>query len=62
LIPHPNTLSHGGLKEGMVVELANGSMALVMSCGEEEVVLDANNMMAGKTLSFEVQLLSVERT
>jgi FKBP-type peptidyl-prolyl cis-trans isomerase 2 len=49
------------LKEGLVVELANGSMALVMSCSEEEVVLDANNMMAGKTLSFEVQLLSVER-
>ena len=53
--------NHGGLTAGMLVELANGSMALVMSADGEAVTLDANPMMAGKKLTFELELLSISR-
>ena len=45
----------------MLVELANGGMALVVKMDEECVVLDANNMLAGKALFFELELVSLER-
>ncbi len=38
--------SQGGLKEGLLVELSNGGMALVVKADEETVVLDANNMVS----------------
>ena len=43
------------------MELSNGGMAVVVSCNDAEVVLDANSMMAGKTLSFELELVGLER-
>lgn len=52
--------SQGGLKEGMVVELANGESAIVVDLKDESVQIDANNMMAGKTRTFEVMLQSIE--
>lgn len=52
--------SHGGLHEGLAVELANGSMAVVVEATPQEVKLDANNMMAGKTLLFTLEVLSIE--
>lgn len=52
--------NQGGLKEGMVVELANGASAIVVGVSEEAVRIDANNMMAGKTRTFEVRLLDIE--
>eukprot|EP00793_Prasinoderma_coloniale_P000871 PRCOL_00004021-RA len=51
--------NQGGLKEGGVFELANGAMALVMSMTDEEVTFDCNNMLAGQTLQFELELLDV---
>lgn len=39
--------SQGGLKPGMIVELGNGSMAMVMDTADEAVRLDANSMFAG---------------
>ena len=59
ILPFPR--SQGGLQEGMLVELANGGMALVIKMDEESVVLDANNMLAGKALFFELELVSLER-
>ncbi|KAF6265583.1 hypothetical protein COO60DRAFT_863334 [Scenedesmus sp. NREL 46B-D3] len=50
----------GGLHEGLAVELANGSMAVVVEAGPEQVKLDANNMMAGKTLLFTLEVLSID--
>jgi FKBP-type peptidyl-prolyl cis-trans isomerase 2 len=50
----------GGLQEGLAVELANGSMAVVVEAGPEVVKLDANNMMAGKTLLFTLEVLSID--
>ena len=51
--------NQGGLKEGMVVELANGASAIVVGLSDEAVRIDANNMMAGKTRTFEVMLLDI---
>ena len=53
--------NHGGLVAGMLVELANGSMALVMAADGEAVTIDANPMMAGKKLTFELELLAISR-
>ncbi|KAK9846576.1 hypothetical protein WJX81_006929 [Elliptochloris bilobata] len=52
--------SQGGLREGMLVELANGDTALVLAAGEHSVRLDANNMMAGKARVFELELVALE--
>ena len=52
--------SQGGLKEGMVVELANGESAMVVALTDDAVQIDANNMMAGKTMTFEVTLQRIE--
>lgn len=46
---------------GLLVELSNGGMALVVAVDEEDVTLDANNMLAGKTLFFELELASIDR-
>eukprot|EP00803_Ostreobium_quekettii_P004120 evm.model.scf_281.5 EVM.evm.TU.scf_281.5 scf_281:56694-60434(+) len=51
--------NHGGLKEGMVVELANGGMAMVVEMTEGEIKLDANNMMAGRNLTFELEVVDI---
>jgi FKBP-type peptidyl-prolyl cis-trans isomerase 2 len=53
--------SQGGVRAGALVELSNGGVAVVVRADEEEVVLDANSMMAGKSLVFELELLAVER-
>lgn len=53
--------SMGGLHEGLAVELANNSMAVVVEATPEYVKLDANNMMSGKTLLFELEVLSINR-
>ena len=52
--------NQGGLMEGMVVELANGASAVVAKVSEAAVCIDVNNMMAGKTRTFEVKLLDIE--
>lgn len=52
----------GGLAAGLVVELANGSNAVVLAVDERVVRLDANSMLAGKQLIFELDLLSIEST
>jgi len=53
--------NHGGLREGLVVELANGQLAVVVEAGPEGIKIDANNMMAGKTLSFELEVVRVDK-
>lgn len=49
----PHDCSQGGLKEGMIVELANMSLASVLEITDTAVKLDANNMMAGGCFAFE---------
>ncbi len=52
--------SQGGVHEGLIAELSNGGLALVVEC-TDVVTLDANSMMAGKTLLFEIELLNIEK-
>lgn len=52
--------SQGGLQEGMVVQLQNQQMALLVELKEDSVLLDVNSMMAGKTLTFDLQLLDIQ--
>jgi FKBP-type peptidyl-prolyl cis-trans isomerase 2 len=55
--------NQGGCHEGLLAELSNGGMAVVVKVDEEAgmVVLDANSMMAGKSLIFELELLEIAR-
>ncbi|KAL4452593.1 hypothetical protein ABPG75_008255 [Micractinium tetrahymenae] len=53
--------NQGGLREGLLVELSNGGMALVVKADDEAVILDANNMLAGKKLWFELELAAIDR-
>eukprot|EP00198_Chlamydomonas_reinhardtii_P006562 XP_001695898.1 peptidyl-prolyl cis-trans isomerase, FKBP-type [Chlamydomonas reinhardtii] len=52
--------SQGGLAAGLVVELANGAMAVILEVNDAEVKLDANNMLAGKTFTIELELVSID--
>jgi FKBP-type peptidyl-prolyl cis-trans isomerase 2 len=36
-------------------------MAMVVAVGDELVMLDANSMMAGKMLTFELEIINIER-
>lgn len=53
--------SQGGLAPGLVVELANGARAVVVGIDPDDasVTLDANDMLAGKTRVFELELVSI---
>ena len=44
----------------MIIELSNNSMAMVIDINEKEVKIDANNMLAGKKLFFELEILAIE--
>eukprot|EP00210_Caulerpa_lentillifera_P008186 g7816.t1 len=46
----------GGITKGMVVELLNKRLALVVDMNESIVTLDANSMMAGQQLTFEISV------
>lgn len=59
--PTLQTRSVGGLAKDLAIELANGTMAVVVETTPEYVRLDANNMMSGKKLLFELEVLGIER-
>ena len=44
----------------MLVQLQNQQMALLVEVGEGSVTLDANSMLAGKTLTFALELLDIQ--
>lgn len=50
-----------GLKEGVMVQLQNGMTATVTSMDDEFVTIDANPPLAGKALTFEVELVKHTR-
>lgn len=43
----------------MLVELLNGQMAVVIHIDDEAVGLDANSMMAGKIINFELEVVGI---
>lgn len=49
------------LQKGQRVRLGNGLEAVVAEKTEEEVTIDANPMLAGKTLNFDVELLKLTK-
>ncbi|CAG9460974.1 unnamed protein product [Pedinophyceae sp. YPF-701] len=53
--------STGGPQEGKIVELSNGGIALIAKIDEKQVVLDANHMLAGKKIKFELEVLDILR-
>ena len=52
--------SHGGLHRGLLIELSNNQMAMVLDINDTDLKLDANNMLAGKKLFFELEVLAIE--
>mmetsp|Transcript_11275 Transcript_11275/g.31968 ORF Transcript_11275/g.31968 Transcript_11275/m.31968 type:complete len:239 (+) Transcript_11275:188-904(+) len=53
--------NQGGVKEGAILELANGAKALILKVSPEAVTLDANNMLAGKKLLIDIELLEISK-
>ena len=49
----------GGLAAGLVVELANGARAVVAAVDGDGVTIDANDMLAGRSRVFELELVSI---
>lgn len=47
------------LSVGDRVELWNGALAVVTTVNDDEIVIDANHPLAGKALTFEIELVSV---
>lgn len=50
----------GGLAPELVVELANGSQAMVVEITDDFLRLDANSFVSGRELDFEIELVSFE--
>ena len=51
----------GGLKEGAVVQLANGQAAVIRRVADDGVLIDCNHPLAGAPLSFTLRVLALER-
>lgn len=51
----------GDVAVGDQVFLNNGQPAVILEVKEDTVVLDANHQLAGKALTFEVEVLSITR-
>ena len=49
------------LKEGVQVQLSNGLQAVVAEVTSEDVIIDANHTLAGKDLTFEVELIKLQK-
>ena len=43
------------------MQLSNGARAVVQEVTETDVTLDANHMLAGKALTFEVELVDLQK-
>jgi len=54
----PASQAPDGLKKGAAVQLSNGMVAAVTDMDDEFITLDANHQLAGKDLTFEVELVS----
>ena len=49
-----------GVQPGHEVRLSGGTPGLVIEVTEEVIQIDGNHPLAGETLTFEIQLVSVE--
>lgn len=60
LIIFPPAQVPSGLKLGDHVQLSNGQSGVVVNVDAAGVTVDANHMLAGKALTFEVELVSIK--
>lgn len=58
-IPRDRAPSDMKLEAGQKVPLTNGAVATVVEASDSEIKLDANHELAGKTLTFELQLVGI---
>jgi len=56
----PLAQAPAGIKVGDRVRLGNGQPATVKEVSAETVTVDANHALAGKALTFEVELVSID--
>ena len=49
------------LKQGVQVQLSNGLTAKVTEVTPEHVLIDANHALAGKDLTFDVELVHLQK-
>jgi peptidylprolyl isomerase len=49
-----------GIKAGMPLRDPQGNMVLVKEVNEDKSLLDANHILAGKTLIFDIKLVSIQ--
>eukprot|EP01025_Chloroclados_australasicus_P028109 TRINITY_DN2789_c0_g1_i1.p1 TRINITY_DN2789_c0_g1~~TRINITY_DN2789_c0_g1_i1.p1 ORF type:complete len:245 (+),score=31.27 TRINITY_DN2789_c0_g1_i1:164-898(+) len=60
-VPPPAEGVPKDLEAGMWVQLSNGMPATVKEIKDDGIVIDANHVLAGKALTFEVELLELEK-
>lgn len=60
-IPLKDIPSDMDLQKGQQVRLGNGLQAVVADRTDEDVTIDANPALAGKTLHFDVELLDLTK-
>lgn len=48
------------VRKGLKLPLSNGMMGLVVDVGDKEVTLDVNHELAGKALTFDMELVGFE--
>lgn len=58
-VPRDRAPTEMALDVGQKVPLTNGAVATVLAVSEEEIKLDANHALAGKTLVFDLQLMEI---
>ena len=55
----PSEQAPGGLLPGDTIQFSNGGTAVVLEVTDEAVRVDANHRLAGQTLTFEIELVSI---
>ena len=60
IVDIPRDQAPEGLSVGDRVGLSTGAQAVVLEITDEEIRIDANHPLAGKALTFEIELVSIE--
>ena len=61
VVEFPLDPEQGDIKAGDQVMLTSGQPAVVLEVTDEVVIIDANHALAGKALTFEIEILAVTR-
>jgi peptidylprolyl isomerase len=61
VVEFPLDPEQGDIKAGDQVMLTSGQPAVVLEVTDEVVIIDANHTLAGKALTFEIEILAITR-